>query len=182
MAGIPGLSTIIEGLNPLSLGNWIRGGVAAKVAVGAAKRFLTKTPAMPGIGSKVTKGALKVGGQTIYGAKPGISTAAKIAGAVGAGGVGLATVASHRLSGLQKKPATSPQPRPSRPSKKSTAKGSKLCCPAGTKRKVCFKRDVDPAAEKKRKAKSRTAKARAIKRGRKSVRKKKAKAKRKARK
>ncbi len=130
----------------------------------------TTAQARPGIGSAVTKGPLKVGGKIVYGSKPGFGTAAKVASAVGAGGVGVATVASHRRSGLQKKPDTSPAPRPSRPSKKATSTRDKLCCPAGTKRKVCFKKDVDEAAEAKRRAKRRTQKARAIKRGRKSAR------------
>lgn len=156
----------------------IRGGMTAatlaplvKPAIGIAKRFLQKSVARPGIGSKVTKGPLKLGGKVIFGPKPGMSTAAKVASVVGAGGVGAVTVASHRQSGSQMRPATSPAPRRAAPVSKSTATREKLCCPAGTKRKVCFKRDVDPEAEAKRKARKRTAKARALKRGRKSARK-----------
>ena len=153
-------------------------------AVGYAKRFLGKTTARPGIGSAVTKGPLKVGKQVVYG-KAGMSTAAKVAGAIGAGGVGLGTVASHRAGGVQKNPSTKSrgraasaaqsQPSPRRSSPASTSTDRKLCCPKGTKRKVCFKRDVDEVAEAKRKARKRKAKARAIKRGRKSARKRKAK-------
>lgn len=155
----------------------IRGGLTAatlaplaKPAIGIVKRFLQRPTARPGIGSAVTKGPLKLGGKVIFGPKPGMSTAAKVASAIGAGGVGAVTVASHRQGGSQTRPATSPAPRRSAPVSKSTATKERLCCPAGTKRKVCFKRDVDPKAEAKRKARKRKAKARAIKRGRKSAR------------
>lgn len=165
----------------------VRGGMVAatlaplvKPAIGIAKRFVQKAAARPGIGSKVTKGPLKLGKQTILGPKPSVAMqVVKVAGAaVGAGGVGLVTVASHREGRVQRSPATKPSPSPSRSSKapSSTSTDRKLCCPQGTKRKVCFKRDVDPVAESKRKAKARKAKARAIKRGRKSARKPKKKA------
>jgi hypothetical protein len=147
--------------------------------------FRGSTKARPGIGSPITKGPLKVGGKVIYGAKPGMTTAAKVAAAVGAGGVGLVTVASHRVGGVQMSPSTKPrgraasatqsQPSPRRSSPKATSTKGKKCCPAGTKRMVCFKKDVDEVAETKRKAKARQKKARAIKRGRKSARKQSAK-------
>jgi len=144
----------------------------SKKAMKAVSGIFSRTAprARPGIGSAVTKGPLKVGGKIVYGSKPGIGTAMKVAGAIGAGGVGLATVASHRRSGVQRKPATMPAPRPSRSSPKATSTKGKKCCPAGTKRMVCFKKDVDEVAETKRREKRRKQKARAIKRGRKSAR------------
>jgi hypothetical protein len=140
-------------------------------ALKAVSGLFVKKVARPGLGSKVTSGPLKVGKQVLYGPKPGISTAMKVASAVGASGVGIAAVASHRRSGSQTRPATSPAPRSSRPSPKASSTKGKKCCPAGTKRMVCFKKDVDEVAETKRKAKARAKKARAIKRGRKSARK-----------
>ena len=150
-------------------------GIGRKAIKAVTGVFRKAAPARPGIGSPITKGPLKVGGKIVYGAKGGLSTAAKVAGAVGAGGVGVATVASHRRSGVQRSPATSPAPRPSRPTPKATSTKGKKCCPAGTKRMVCFKKDVDEVAETKRRAKARQKKARAIKRGRKSARKQSAK-------
>lgn len=138
--------------------------------VGFAKRFLGRAPVRPGIGSKVTRGALKLGKQTLLGPKPpGVSTALRVAGAVGVAGagVGVATVASHRQVAMPK-PQSAPSPRTVSP--RSTSTKGKKCCPAGTKRMACFRKDVDEVAETKRKAKRRTQKARAIKRGRKEAR------------
>lgn len=116
-----------------------------KPAIGVAKRFM-KTTARPGIGSKITKGPLVVGKQTVYGkAKPGVG---RILGAAGAAG-GIGVVASHRST----KPATQTQPSRSTP-RPSAKTETKKCCPLGTKRMVCFKR----GRVKKRKAKPRKAK------------------------
>lgn len=138
-----------------------------KPAIGIAKRFL-KTTARPGVGSKVTKGPLRLGKQVIYGpARPGTGTVLRVAGAT-AVGAGVATVASHRQSALA--PQTRPQPArstPRAPAKTETRK----CCPVGTKRMVCFKR----GRVKKRKPKPRKARPRkaAKPRKRKSTRKRK---------
>lgn len=133
----------------------LRGGMTAatlapliKPAIGVAKRFLTKAPVRPGVGSAVTKGPLMVGKQVLLGPKPGMSSAAKVAAAVGitgAGGLalksglrtGTAVPASRVATGAQ--PATSSRPSPRRSSPKATSTDRK-CCPAGTKRMVCFKR------------------------------------------
>jgi hypothetical protein len=129
-----------------------RGGLTAasllplvKPAIGIAKRFL-KQKARPGIGSKVTKGPLVVGKQTVYGKpRPGIGRVAGAAGAIGAGGIGV--VASHRTT----KPATQTKPQVQVPrSSPPTKTDEKKCCPVGTKRMVCFKR----GRVKKRKAKA----------------------------
>jgi hypothetical protein len=149
------------------------GGKLIMRGVGFGKRILSRGTVRPGIGSVVKKGPLKVGKQVIYG-KPAVTTAARIAKVVGVGaaGVGVATVASHRQA---RKPATAPSPRRSAPTPTPTATSGRKCCPVGTKRMACFKRDVDPVAESKRKARARTKKARAIKRGRKSARRQSAK-------
>lgn len=128
----------------------LRGGLTAaslaplvKPAIGIAKRFLKQT-ARPGVGSKVTKGPLVVGKQTVYG-KPR-SGAGRILGAAGAVG-GIGVVASHRST----KPATQSKPQvtvPRAPAPTKTEK--KKCCPVGTKRMVCFKR----GRVKKRKSKA----------------------------
>lgn len=119
-----------------------------KPAIGIAKRFL-KQQARPGAGSKVTKGPLMLGKQTIYGkARPGVGRVLGAAGAAGTVGV----VASHRSPA----PQTRPQPaRAPSPPARETEKDRK-CCPLGTKRMVCFKR----GRVKKRKAKPRKAKPR----------------------
>jgi hypothetical protein len=150
----------------------IRGGLTAatlaplvKPAIGMAKRFVQKGTVRPGIGSPVTKGPLKLGKQTLIGPKP--THALRIASAVGVGGVGVATLKASRTS-TGASPA--PAPRRSTPAAKATSTKDKKCCPAGTKRMVCFKKDVDEVAETKRREKKRKAKARAIKRGRKSAR------------
>jgi hypothetical protein len=117
-----------------AVGMAARGIAQGKALVGIAKR-LVRGSARPGIGSKITKGPLKVGGKVIYG-KTGMSTAARVAATVGAGGAGIAAVASHR----QTRPATSSAPRRSAPTPSSTSTGERKCCPAGTKRMVCFKR------------------------------------------
>lgn len=118
-----------------------------KPAVGLAKRLLKQT-ARPGIGSKVTKGPLVVGKQTVYGkARPGIGRVLGAAGAVG----GIGVVASHRST----KPATQTKPQPARQSPSAPTKtDKKKCCPLGTKRMVCFKR----GRVKKRKVKPKKAK------------------------
>ena len=109
----------------------LRGTVTAKAALGFLKRF-AKTSARPGAGSKVTSGPLKVGKAVIYGKTTG--SAARVAAGVGVGGVGIATVASHRPS-----TRSAPAPLRSAPAATSTSTDRK-CCPAGTKRMVCFKR------------------------------------------
>jgi len=140
----------------------------AEGAVGFAKRFLGRAPVRPGAGSRVTSGALKLGKEVLIGPKPpGMSKAAMIAAGVGGAGVGVATVASHRQV-ARPIPQSAPAPRTSTP--RSTSTKGKKCCPAGTKRMACFRKDVDEVAETKRKAKRRTQKARAIKRGRKEAR------------
>lgn len=128
---------------PLAIIAALRGGMTAatlapllKPAVGVVKRLVRGT-ARPGTGSKVTSGPLKVGKQIVYG-KGGTTTAARIAGAVGAGGVGVATVASHRQA-ASTRPSPSAAARRAAPSPSSTSTDRK-CCPAGTKRMVCFKR------------------------------------------
>lgn len=108
--------------------------------IGLGRRLLKS--AVPGSGksasgSKITSGPLKVGGKVVYGKKAGVSTAAKVAGAVGAS-AGFATVASHRR-GAQALPSPSPTPRRST-SAPTTTTSDRKCCPAGTKRMVCFKR------------------------------------------
>jgi hypothetical protein len=142
----------------------VRGAVTAatlgplvKPAIGILKRF-KKTPARPGIGSKVTSGPLVVGKTTVYGkARPGVGRV--LAGAATVGGIGV--VASHRPT-----PATQSRGTPARNTPRpSTSKDSRKCCPVGTKRMVCFKR----GRVKKRKAKPRKAKPRkkAVKKARK---------------
>jgi len=118
-----------------TLARAVRANVTARAAVGFVKRFFQKAPVRPGMGSKVTSGPLKVGKVTLYG-KSGVSTAAKVAGAVGVGGV--ATVASHRRAAVTR-PSPSPAPRRSTTAPASTSTDRK-CCPVGTKRMVCFKR------------------------------------------
>lgn len=137
-----------------------------KPAIGIAKRFL-KTTARPGVGSKVTKGPLRLGKQVIYGpARPGTGTVVRVgAAAATLGGIGL--VASHRAT-----PATQTRPQPARSTPRATAtQTGRKCCPLGTKRMVCFKR----GRVKKRKAKPRKARPRkaAKARKRKSTRKRK---------
>lgn len=107
-----------------------------KPAVGIAKRFLQRG-ARPGIGSKVTKGPLKLGKQTLYGpARPGTGAVLRSAGAAA---VGIGAIASHRTA---KKPApqTAPAPRRSNPPASKQQTGERKCCPAGTRRMVCYKR------------------------------------------
>lgn len=139
--------------------------VARRIAVpmvrrairGAFKRFQT---ARPGVGSKVTKGPLKLGKQVVYGSPKKIGGAVKAAVGVGAAGT-IGLVSSHRAMRASSTrqapaPATAPRPAPSSGSGGSTEKGRK-CCPLGTKRMVCFKRGrVKPrkkAAPKKAKPK-----------------------------
>lgn len=108
-------------------------GPLVKPALGIAKRFLQKSTARPGIGSKVTKGPLKLGKQTIYGtARPGTGLVLKAAGAAA---VGVGAVASHRS-----RPQTAPQPTRARSTGTPKRTGERKCCPAGTKRMVCYKR------------------------------------------
>lgn len=137
-----------------------------KPAIGIAKRFLKQT-ARPGSGSKVTKGPLMLGKQTVYGkAKPGIGRVLGAAGAVGTIGV----VASHRAT----KPAPQTRPQPARQSPSAPTKTEKKkCCPLGTKRMVCFKRGrVKPRKKAKPRPKAKPRKV-AKKRKRKSTRKRK---------
>lgn len=139
--------------------------VARQVAVpmvrrairGVFKRFKT---ARPGIGSKVTKGPLKVGKQVVYGSTKKMAGAIKAAVGVGAAGT-IGLVSAHkqmRATSTRQAPApaTAPRPVPSSGGGSSTQKGRK-CCPLGTKRMVCFKRGrVKPrkkAAPKKAKPK-----------------------------
>lgn len=142
--------------------------VARQVAVpmvkrairGVFKRFQT---ARPGIGSKVTKGPLKVGKQVVYGTPKKIGGAVKAGvAAASAGTVGLVTMHKQmRITSTSSSPATAPRPVPSRPAPTPTQTGRK-CCPLGTKRMVCFKRGrVKPrkkATPKKAKAKKKGAK------------------------
>lgn len=110
-----------------------------KPALGFAKRFLQKATARPGIGSKVTKGPLKLGKQTLYGpARPGTGVVLKAAGAAA---VGVGAVASHRsTSRSSSRPQTAPSARRARSSSTPTRTGERKCCPAGTKRMVCYKK------------------------------------------
>lgn len=121
----------------------------AKGAVGAAKGVMAARRAAGG--SKITSGKLKLPGGGSFGAtRPGIGLVA--AGGAGlATGVGLGVVPSHR-------PVTQTQPAPARqtPRRSATAKGSRKCCPAGTKRMVCFKRGRVKKRKGKGKAKGRT--------------------------
>jgi hypothetical protein len=122
----------------------LRGGFTAatlaplvKPAIGVAKRFLKRGTARPGIGSKVTRGSLKVGKQTIYGpARPGTGAVLRTAGAVAALGVGVGVT---RRPQSRSAPQTRPQPARSTP-RRAASKGTRKCCPVGTKRMVCFKR------------------------------------------
>jgi len=148
---VPGASVATD------LYRYLGAGIGATARlVGAAKKILGKTPTVrPGIGSAVTKGPLKVGGKVVYG-KAGMSTAAKVVTGVG-GGVGVATVASHRP-----RTQSAPAPRAPSPSRTSTSTDRK-CCPAGTKRMVCFKRGKvkkKPHAQKPMAHRSRAKKAR----------------------
>lgn len=116
----------------------IRQGVVR--AGGFVKRMLQgakRAEAAAASGSRVTRGPLKVGKQIVYG-KPGMTTAAKVAAtaASAAGAVGIATVTSHKRAVA---PATAPAPR-RQPSSSSPTSTDRKCCPAGTKRMVCFKR------------------------------------------
>lgn len=130
-----------------ALGMGVRAlGTARKLGRAVAGIFKARKVARPGIGSAVTKGPLKLGGKVIYGTKAGVSTAAKVAAAVGAGGAGLAAVASHRRFGSQRMagnspaPRSSPSPAPRAARAPAPTRDDRKCCPKGTKRVVCFKR------------------------------------------
>jgi hypothetical protein len=88
-------------------------------------------------GSKITKGPLMLGGKNLLPSRPGIGAVAAGAGALGALGIGagIALQPSHRRAGQ-----TAAAPKRKRGGKKATATKSRKCCPAGTKRMVCFKR------------------------------------------
>lgn len=134
-----------------------------KPGIGIVKRFL-KTTARPGLGSKVTKGPLRVGKQVIYGsARPGTGTVLRAgAGVVTVGGISLAV--AHRMT-----PRTQSQPQAFRPAPKpSTKKETRKCCPTGTKRMVCFKRGRVKARKK---AKAKKGKPRTFKTKKRSTRK-----------
>lgn len=123
---------------------------AKAVAASSAKRA---------VGSNITKGPLKLGKTVLIGpARPGIGGVTTAAGAVaGAAAVlamrrGVGTFSPARAAA----PRTQSRPQPQRaPTPRKTATRSKLCCPAGTIRKVCFKRKVSARkliAQTKRKA------------------------------
>jgi len=138
----------------------LRGATAAslvKPAVGFLKRFFRKAPVRPGSGSKVTSGPLRVGKTVVYGAKSGGRLAVAATG-VGAGSVGIASVASHRRATA---PAPQSSPRRSVPAPSRTATGERKCCPVGTKRMVCFKRGRVKKAKARRKSGAPSAKQRA---------------------
>lgn len=98
---------------------------------------LIKGTARPGAGSKVTKGPLMLGKQRLMGpARPGVGTALRV-GAGAAAAVGIGTVASHRRA---TRPAPQTRPQPTRSSPTRTRTSERKCCPAGTKRMVCYKR------------------------------------------
>lgn len=94
----------------------------------------------PGIGSKVTKGPLMLGKQRLMGpapARPGIGTALRAGGALAAA-AGVGYVSSHRRAA---RPATQTRPQPARARTPArTSQRTRKCCPAGTKRIVCYKR------------------------------------------
>lgn len=119
-----------------------------------------KATARPGIGSKVTKGPLKIGKTTLIGtARPGIGvTTAAGAAAAAAGVIALRKGTGTFTPARAQAPRPQPKPQPRRaPTPRPTAKGSKLCCPTGTIKKVCFKRKVSARkliAQSKRKAAS----------------------------
>jgi hypothetical protein len=137
-------------------GALLRGGMIAatvgpliKPAIRIGQKLLQKPPVRPGIGSKVTKGPLRVGKTVLMGpSMPGIgrgAAAGRAAGAAIAAGLGYAAV----KRAPSPRPRTQPQPRPSRPPARApAAKGTRKCCPVGTKRMVCFKRGRVKARKK----------------------------------
>lgn len=107
-----------------------------------AGKLIRKKMTRPGIGSKVTKGPLKVGKATIYGSSmPGTGTTLAAASAAGAAAVALRRGVGRVAPGRAAAPRTQTQPQPQRRATPARAsQGTRKCCPAGTRRMVCFKR------------------------------------------
>lgn len=156
-----------------TLGKRVGGKLIRSGASKVGRWFRSHHGARPGahIGSKVTRGPLKLGKTKLMGpSRPGIGTVAKVgAGAAAAVGVGravsvgkvvqprAAVSAAHGVSSSSRshtQPATSPAS-----ASRSAASGqqTKRCgCPAG-QRMLCFKRRHNPEAEAKRKARRKAA-------------------------
>lgn len=122
---IPGVGTVL--------------GVAsiAGSLAGPAGKALQTARAVLG-GSKVTKGALSLGGGAKFPSRPGIGPVAGYGTALAAGAglaTGVATVAQKRRA---RRPATSPSARRSSRTRTTTSRSTRCGCKPGT-RKVCFK-------------------------------------------
>lgn len=172
-AALDAVLTVMPGSGLAStLGKRVGGKLVRSAASKASRWFRGHGTARPGahLGSRVTKGPLKLGKTTLVGSRPGVGTVAKVgAGAVAAVGVGravgvgkvvkpsAAVTAAHQTGttrpGVGHAASSSPQPRSS---SRSSAGTQRCGCPAG-QRMMCFKRHHNPEAQAKRKARKRAA-------------------------
>lgn len=176
-AALDAVLTVMPGSGLAStLGKRVGGKLVRGAASKVGRWFRRSGTARPGahLGSRVTKGPLKLGKTRLMGpARPGVGTVAKVgAGAVAAVGVGravgvgkivkprAAVTAAHQTGttrpGVGHAASSSAQPRSSSRSSAAGVQSKRCGCPAG-QRMLCFKRRHNPEAEAKRKARKRAA-------------------------
>lgn len=181
-AALDAVLTVMPGSGLAStLGKRVGGKLVRSAASKAGRWFrAARGTARPGahLGSRVTKGPLKLGKTKLMGpSRPGVGTVAKVgAGAVAAVGVGravgvgkivkpTAAVTAAHSTGTTRPvvghaASSSPQPRSSSRSSAAGAQQKRCGCPAG-QRMMCFKRHHNPEAQAKRKARKRAAREKA---------------------